>query len=484
MKAFSIITVFGSILFLLITGTLTLAEYKPSGVATTDYPYSPSLLQWEKSNADFTSPETCADCHPEKVEEWSYSMHAMAFKDPIYQGELNQAVKKAGHDVSRQCEGCHSPAAVVKGEIKGAGLKGLSPMALAGVSCDVCHSVKGHTHWQTPSRQPENGSLVLSPGKDTPEGPVLTKYGPLEPYDGCGDDFHECVKSDLHKSAELCAGCHQVFNYQSHTPLEETWAEWRKSPYAVNDIHCQDCHMVQTATFIRSADTLVRPESGEYFHFFNGANFLIYSMLETAGKKSGNDAMAANAHEKYTMSVARLQAAADLEIIPRYTGEWLTEFAVRVKNIRAGHRLPTSLTNIRQVWLEITAVDAKGKTLMSTGTINAEGELPESIRMINTDTQDSKFNPSIHPWEAQTFSRHDTILPKGYRDFYYGIHVRKGNPITLKVKLRYRQASQKVMENFFASLPEDIQLEATYGIKTIPDLPVIDMVDKTIVINQ
>lgn len=37
-------------------------------------------------------------------------------------------LKEVGHELSRQCEGCHS-AAMVTGEIKGPGLKGLSPMA-------------------------------------------------------------------------------------------------------------------------------------------------------------------------------------------------------------------------------------------------------------------------------------------------------------------------------------------------------------------
>ena len=74
------------------------------------------------------------------------------------------AVKAVGHDITRQCEGCHSPAGMVTGEIKGPGNAGLSPMALAGVSCDICHSVSGVTHWQTPSHEAENGSLILTPG--------------------------------------------------------------------------------------------------------------------------------------------------------------------------------------------------------------------------------------------------------------------------------------------------------------------------------
>ena len=144
-----------------------------------NYPYSPSLINWDKTQADFTSPATCAACHPGKYKEWTGSMHALAFTDPVYQGELNAAVKAVGHDIAILCEGCHSPAAVVKGEIKGAGLAGLSPLAKAGVSCDVCHSISRHTHWQTPNHQPGNGSFILSPGKDTADGTVLTKYGPM-----------------------------------------------------------------------------------------------------------------------------------------------------------------------------------------------------------------------------------------------------------------------------------------------------------------
>ncbi len=128
------------------------------------FPYYPSLLNWNKSGAGFTEPETCGGCHPDQYREWTGSVHALAFQDPVYQGELNKAVKAVGHEISRQCEGCHSPAGVVTGEIKGPGLKGLSPLALAGVSCDICHSVSGVTHWQTPSHEPENGSLILSPG--------------------------------------------------------------------------------------------------------------------------------------------------------------------------------------------------------------------------------------------------------------------------------------------------------------------------------
>ena len=72
------------------------------------YPYYPSLIKWNKSNAGFTEPAICAGCHPQQYEEWTGSVHALAFQDPIYQGELNKGFKAVGHEVTRQCESCHS----------------------------------------------------------------------------------------------------------------------------------------------------------------------------------------------------------------------------------------------------------------------------------------------------------------------------------------------------------------------------------------
>lgn len=445
------------------------------------YPYAPSLLQYQKSSAEFTPPETCAGCHPQQYQEWRGSMHALAFTDPVYQGELNKAVKAVGHDIARQCEGCHTPAGVVTGEIKGPGVSGLSDVAVSGVSCDMCHSVSGHTGWETPYHQPENGSLILSPGKDTPDGPVLTKYGPNKPTAECGGGFHECVEQPLLTKSELCANCHQVHHFESHTPLESTYREWKDGPYAVKGIGCQDCHMVDFETFVRSADTFKKPERGKIRHYFNGANFLVYALAEQAAKKSGDEELAKNVHEKYAMAVARLQAAADLEVTPIYRDQRLAEIKVRVKNLRAGHNLPTSLTNIRQLWLEMTVKDQSGKVVMTTGTVNKKGELPKEARLFNSEGMEKGFHFAVDPWEVIAFARHDTIPPKGYKDVYYGVSAGSGKgPLSVEVKLRYRQAEQELAHALLAAVPKDIDLAATYGLTAMPDLPIVDMVSKSV----
>jgi hypothetical protein len=443
------------------------------------YPYYPSLIKWNISNAGFTEPAVCAGCHPQQYEEWTGSVHALAFQDPIYQGELNKGLKAVGHEVTRQCEGCHSPAGVLNGEIKGPGLTGLSPLALAGVSCDICHSMSGVTHWQTPSHEPENGSFILTPGVDTKNGVTLIKRGSYKPSEGCGGGFHECTESPLHLQADLCASCHQVYHYDSHFPIEATYLEWKHGPYAQKEIMCQDCHMVDIEIFKRSADSFEKPTRLEYHHYFNGANYLLYYLAKGAAEKAGDKELAANLTQKYEMAVARLKSAADLEISPIYRDGRLTDVKVRVKNIRAGHNLPTSLTNVRQMWLEVTMRDEKGNVILSSGLLDEKGNLTPDTRLFNSDGMGKDFHFAIDPWVVTSFSRHDTIPPRGYKDVYYGVVPMKNiKHIFVDAKLRYRQAGQEEAEALLAAVPTDINLEAIYGLKKVPALPIVDMVEK------
>lgn len=444
------------------------------------YPYYPSLIKWEKSDVSFTPPQTCAGCHPRQYSEWNGSVHSMAFTDPVYQGELNKAVKAVGHDITRQCEGCHSPAGMITGEIKGAGLAGLSPMALAGVSCDICHSVSAVSHLQTPTHEPENGSLILTPGVDGK--PV--KRASYKPAENCGGGFHKCEQSSFQLKADLCASCHQVYHYDAHFPLEATYNEWKSGPYAQVDILCQDCHMVDTQTFKDVADTFMKPKREQYRHYFNGANYLLSYLGASAARIAGDNQLAKRLMVQYDMAIERLKSAADVEVTPVYRNGVLAELKIRVKNVRAGHNLPTSLTNIRQMWLEVAARDENGTLLLSSGTVNGDGTLPEDARIFNSDGMGKDFHFAVHPWVVTAFQRHDTIPSRGYKDVYYGFTPPEGaNKVSVEVRLRYRQADQKIAEALLAAVPNDIDLKSVYGLEKIPKLPIIDMVVKNITVS-
>ncbi|WP_417912901.1 multiheme c-type cytochrome [Candidatus Electronema sp. TJ] len=458
------------------------------------FPNYPSMLKLDEAltrkDAKFTAPSlmTCAGCHPQQYDEWQNSMHSMSFQDPVYLGELNLAVKAVGKEVSKQCEGCHTAGAFLLGETEGEfDFEKLSDLAKAGVSCDICHSVKAATHLETPTGEPENGSYILSPNrKDEKTGETkLTKYGPFPNYEGCGGGFHECVESPLHKKAEMCAGCHQVFHYKEQFPIEHTYAEWKKSIYSVKGVQCQDCHMVDIDTFKRSADTFVLPKRGEYRHYFNGANFVQYFLAELKAKKEGDEKMAANAKQKFDMAVQRLQAAAELEVEPFYNAKGdLSKIRVRVHNKRAGHNLPTSLSNIRQMWLEVLITDAKGNVLLKSGFLDEKGELDPKTYNFNSDGMNIDMKFAVDPWEVVSFSRHDTIPPKGYRDVYYTlVNEAKADELKFSAKLRFRQASQKVVAKLLSNQPKGVDLEKIYGLKEVPTVPVVDMTEKSLTIK-
>jgi hypothetical protein len=261
--------------------------------------------------------------------------------------------------------------------------------------------------------------------------------------------------------------------------LESTYLEWKHGAYAQKEILCQDCHMVDFATFLRASDNFRKPQRSEYHHNFNGANYLLSYLASGAAKKAGDEKKASIMKEEYDMAVKRLQAAADMDLSPIYRNGKLAEIKVRVKNVRAGHNLPTSLTNVRQMWLEITAKDDKGNVLMTSGSLDAQGHLIENTRMLNSDGMGKDFHFAVDPWVVTSFSRHDTIPPRGYKDVYYGISVPQGiNTIMIEAKLRYRQADQGVAEALLSAVSESISLKEIYGLTKVPPLPVVDMVTK------
>jgi hypothetical protein len=108
--------------------------------------------------------------------------------------------------------------------------------------------------------------------------------------------------------------------------------------------------------------------------------------------------------------------------------------------------------------------------------VQPDGTLPDNARMLNSDGMGKDFHFAIDPWVVTAFSRHDTIPPRGYKDVYYGLQLPEDvKSISLEVKLRFRQADQKVAETLLAAVPKDINLEQIYGLSKVPSLPVVDM---------
>jgi len=171
--------------------------------------------------------------------------------------------------------------------------------------------------------------------------------------------------------------------------------------------------MMPVEKAIEVAKTLKRPKNpgkpcitgpdrdNMFTHEFVGANFTVHALL---GYK-GHSAIA----EK------RLKSAAELEVtVPSSlkTGEMATVF-VKVTNVGAGHNLPTSLTEVRQMWLDVKVTDQKGKEIFRSGTLDDKGDIEKSARIFNAYSVDKNGHHTVKPWEIVRFEYNKTIPPKG-----------------------------------------------------------------------
>ncbi|MBX3204265.1 MAG: hypothetical protein KF764_04310 [Labilithrix sp.] len=268
-----------------------------------------------------TTAETCAPCHARQVAEWSRSVMAHSVKSPLF-GALESVVeeqvgrddrcpsgagvlRKASGDVCRDdktgltltgtggehwCVNCHSAGdnlgSTVPAWSAGSGSASqrplrdvLTPQAMEGISCAVCHQTIGPVHgasayqgnptWTSPvtgavfRMRPEDGVGVRGIGNSgyllDPNlllTPSLGRGGPGDPI------VHRRVPEDSARylrSSEFCGACHDVRLFGTDSigardrgehfkRLRNAYSEWKTWADAERSAgrqaaSCQDCHM-------------------------------------------------------------------------------------------------------------------------------------------------------------------------------------------------------------------------------------------------
>ncbi len=450
-----IVTVVSS-LALLLAALPVQAEDRP--------PFYPSLLNTYTgkpvNSSSFDNPDRCRGCHGEIYGQWKGSMHANAFPDPVFHALWAIGEVETKGFTRNLCAGCHTPIGTMAEEVvfhaAGATTRpyfSVGEIAARGVQCDFCHTVTGSTWKDTPSGDPENASLLVSPGK-VKRGPYVDARSPA----------HQTAFSALHDSAEFCGSCHHVFHPVTQFPIERTYDEWKQGPYAQAGIICQDCHMMPVEKAVEAARTMKRPlnpgkaagngpEREKVFtHRFVGANFTVPAL------------MGENEHAQ--IAVARLKSAAAVEVlapaVAAKAGD-LVRFKVKVVNLGAGHNLPTSLTEVRQMWLDVAAADGAGNVLYRSGALDGKGEVDPEAVMFHAVAVDKDGHHTFKPWEIARFEESRTIPPKGSDTSSYAFLVPGGTrgKLTITAVLRYRSFSQALADLLLG--------------EKAPTLPVTDM---------
>ena len=312
------------------------------------------------------SPAAGCGCHSFLIEDWQKSMHAKALSDPIYQYKLDEANRATDGAIGEFCETCHGPVAVMSGEI--ANLETATPQSTEAVACDFCHQVTGTT------QPPANVSQTINP-----DGTKRAQW------DDSVSPFHATEYSAFHETAEFCGACHNVNHPVNGMPLEATYTEWANGPYAEEGIVCQDCHMTPGPGVVKPYPGTAAGGGPQREH--------IYLMTFAGGNVALGDAQLAE---------ERLQAAATLDIeVPEIVapGEKV-EITTLITNSGAGHYLPTGLTEVRQMWLEVKAVLPDGS------------EEVIGTHEFGTILKDAEGNFPVELWEAVDFESDDRIPPK------------------------------------------------------------------------
>ena len=420
----------------------------------------------EVKKSQFFSPISCGACHPEIFKMWSGSTHANAWKNPLFQALYNLGKKTAEGESQKKniesCVRCHFPIGHSSGETN-------LPLEdeKGGVICDFCHSVRATTGIG-------NAPYILSPGNaEAMEGGI--KYGP---FNDSPDTIHKNQYSELHTRSEFCGGCHDVSHAGNDLPIEQTYTEWRQGPYNTTDpkttVHCQDCHMRQRPGFPCTGST-ERPDNPGFAspeimggkkrphiwtHYFVGGSVTPISLPP-------------NSELQPQLAVERLKNAATLELFvdPASKKGDLLKFQVNIKNTGCGHYLPTGLTEMRQMWLEISVTDAEGKLVYQNGKVDGKGNIDSHSSIYNTVFGDENDKPTLHVWSATHIISDNRIPPKGQKEEHFVCLVPNDtkSPLKMKAVLHYRSAPQDVVD-------------ALLGEKSIK-LPIIDMAEVSKEIN-
>lgn len=423
-------------------------------------------FKFQKLNVNqFIEPDVCAECHKEIYEQWTGSMHSRSFKDPLWQASTKLFSSEAKTDKeileSRTCIKCHTPLGFRSGAITSPGdsFEDVPELVKQGIFCNWCHNI-------SEVNSIGNADYEVSPGIDKNNPSAM-----LGPFDDAKSSFHPTKFSKLHTQSEFCGICHNVSHVANITPIETTYDEWKWSPYNTGDpdttVYCQDCHMRQTASIPATGKT-ERPDNPGFACDNGPKRSHISTHYIVGGNTIPGEGFSDITHQK--MAIDRLKNCADIEIIRSgdYRKSSMATVKVKVINSGAGHYLPTGMTEIRQMWLDLKVTDKAGRVIFSSGSVDEKGDIDPDAVMYNTVLGNSKGEPVMNIALADRVLQDHRIPPKGYAVEGYSFFIPGYvyDSLHIHAVLRYRSCSQS-----FAN---------TTLKEKAPIIPIVDMAEANI----
>ena len=136
---------------------------------------------------------------------------------------------------------------------------------------------------------------------------------------------------------------------------------------------------------------------------------------------------------------------------------------VGVKNVGAGHHLPTGVADFRELWLDVEVKDKDGKLIVSSGKLKNDGNIQEGSRLFQKVFGDENSKPvGLLFWKYKTLLS-DTRIPAGERRVEsFELPKDALYPLKVSVKLNFRIYPQWVSDKVrkvFPILPNPSVIE-------------------------
>jgi len=415
---------------------------------------------------EWVNSAACAECHSDMFDQWADSLHRlMGDSNPYYNVTEDVAAAAEGEEFRVWCMGCHMPQSVLSGVTKTAdeghmferggtslfeALDKSEPDLDEGTGCLFCHRI---TKLEDARGQGAGGNASFTVNvKDRERYVFENSDSPLLDWIGnrqinAKPEVHaKSYSQPFYKDSELCGSCHNEFAPGTGSVIVDTFGEWQASPFndpGNPDKHrsCIDCHMHGDITKIGEDVPGISTDGGEVkdnvvTHQFTGANYHLVGLRNEKLRE---------------MSIQLLQSAAELET--RLDPD--KGLVVRVKNVGAGHALPTGVADFRQMWLDVTVRDADGTVVLQSGRMDDNGVVPEDARMFQKVFGDRDGNPvGLHFWRYEKMLKDTKIPAGGYRDEAFALPPDVALPLDVDVKLMFRTYPQWVTDAVRERYPE------------------------------
>ncbi|HRV07670.1 MAG TPA: tetratricopeptide repeat protein [Acidobacteriota bacterium] len=514
----------------------------------------------------FMNSQSCgrSGCHPDVVAQWEVSAHRHAsFNNQWYRKSVEYMQDVVGTEPSKWCGGCHDHALLFSGMMDQPVREQLDkPEAHLGITCVSCHLIS-----EVKSTM-GNAAFVLDypPLHDlaTSENPIIEKlhdyFVKLDPGPHRTTFLKPFMREQL---GEFCSTCHKahldvpVNQYRWLRGFNE-YDGWQSSGvsgqgarsfyYPSQPQDCADCHMPlvlsadagnragvvhdhsflgpntalplvnghqdhleRTIAFLQADQVsidlfaLSRPSSEEH------QTTLLESLTgQTASTFAEGDELGLTARGRgagYTDD-SEIVAPLDRARPPLRRGETVRiEVVVRTKNV--GHFFPGGTVDAFDVWVELQAVDDRGRLLFWSGFVPEDsngriGPVDPGAHFYRSAQVDAQGNPinKRNAWMTRAVA-YVRLIPPGAADtVHYRLHVPEdaGDAIHLRARLNYRKFSWWYTHWAYAGLRDPTDKRARWGpgfdsgrwiftadtggvsglLKEIPDVPVVVMAETSV----